>query len=332
MKKSITVPFFIPHRGCPHQCVFCNQHHISGSDKPFTSESIVSRVYDYTGKAERTVQIGFFGGTFTALPQDEQRNYLETALRLKREGHVNSIRLSTRPDTISDKICSFLSKFEIDTVELGIQSFDDQVLAASGRGHNAEDSIYALNLLKNYGFRTGIQLMPGLPRSSRESDIESAIQAAFFKPDDLRIYPTVVIDDTTLALMYQTGEYTPLTLEEAIERCAFIYGLFSPIKTDIIRIGLHPLGREESDTVLAGPYHTAFGFLVKARHRRNCMEKELSALKEKNSADLITAELPSQNYEEHIGHKRENISYLEEKYSVQLKYKRGTVLQFTESM
>ncbi|HRX16709.1 MAG TPA: radical SAM protein [Spirochaetota bacterium] len=324
MKKNITIPFFIPHRGCPHQCVFCNQHSITGESNQISTELINQRVMEYVADKDLVAQIGFFGGTFTALPLEEQETYLKAACNLKKSGHIHSIRLSTRPDSVSDIICNMLKHYGVDTVEIGVQSFDNDVLYSSERGHSREDSINALKLLRKYGFRTGIQLMPGLPSSTYQSDIESAKTAAKLNPDDLRIYPTVVIKNTRLAWLYQQGLYTPLSLEQAINICAQIYAIFEPLSTKIIRIGLHALSDAES--VISGPYHTAFGFLVKSRFYRNIMEAKLPSSSNENIK--FSAELPAQNYEEYIGNKKDNILYLEKKYNIRINYHRGTNLRF----
>jgi histone acetyltransferase (RNA polymerase elongator complex component) len=330
LKKRITVPFFIPHAGCPNTCVFCNQFSISGKQKRVDPSSIPAIVNLYKNNNDTAhTEIGFFGGTFTALPIDVQKQYLLQAYELKKNKKIHEIRLSTRPDAIDDKIIDLLKAYSVDTVELGVQSFSDTVLKAAKRGHSADDSIKAHKLLKKHGFKTGIQLMPGLPEDTLTLSINNAHCAVELGTDCVRIYPAVVIKDTELEQLYLGGKYNPLTLQSAVDLTAQMYRIFSSNNISVIRLGLHPLTEKDSHSIIAGPYHTSFGFLVKSRVRLFELEHYFNSLTDivHESAYMLT--LPDDNYEEYIGYKKENINYLEKKFLIKLHYQRGKTLNIT---
>lgn len=318
-KSRITIPVFVPHAGCPHSCVFCNQWKVSGCHRESGPDDVDRAVSIYLSSAAASVkhvEIAFFGGSFTGIDQDTQRLLLSRAESYVRTGRVRSIRLSTRPDYINADSVDLLKEFSVETVELGVQSFDDEVLAASNRGHGAGDVFRAVSILKENGFRTGIQLMPGLPGDSREKSVKSAETAVSLKPDDARIYPCVVLAGTGLDKLYMNGLYKPLSIEDAVETSALIYRLFHENNINVIRIGLHPLDTPGT-AVIAGPYHTAMGFLVKSRYRRFILD-ELFSKSSLPASDCKTVKLmiPAHCAEEFIGMKRANIEYLKEKYSL----------------
>jgi histone acetyltransferase (RNA polymerase elongator complex component) len=324
MKTHITAPIFIPHAGCPNQCIFCNQHLVSGENTAHKNPTghLASSVPD-DARIEKTVtdylsaaapdthrELAFFGGSFTGLDTKIQERLLEKALFYKRSGRVDAIRLSTRPDYISPEILDRLRAFEVDTVELGIQSFDDGVLERTRRGHTVQDSFGAIGLLRERGFSFVIQLLPGLPGETRESALRTAHFAAEQKPDGIRIYPAVVLADTPMEALYRDGRYTPLTLEEAVELCAQMSELFFSHRIPVLRTGIHPLSDLGVSTVAAGPYHPAFGFLVRARMRRNELKKMIDDEARRGFCHIRIA-LPGTYTEEYIGHRRENILWLE---------------------
>lgn len=318
-KSRITIPVFVPHSGCPHSCIFCNQWKVSGCRGEPAAGDVDTAVNTYLSCAAgsvKHVEIAFFGGSFTGIDPARQRVLLERAVNHVRQGRVHAIRLSTRPDYIDRKALDLLKEYGVETVELGVQSFDEEVLAASERGHSAAHVFSAVSLLKEYGFRTGIQLMPGLLLDTRDKSVMSARTAVSLKPDDARIYPCVVLAGTGLEDLYRKGSYIPLTLEDAVETSALMFRLFHENNISVIRIGLHPVDTPES-AVIAGPYHTALGFLVKSRYRRFLLD-ELFARSVLKAAGRGTVKLviPSRFAEEYIGMKRTNIEYLKERYSL----------------
>ena len=319
-KKHITVPVFIPHTGCPHTCAFCNQWQTSNAGKIPNENDILETVDIYLANADDNIyrELAFFGGSFTGIPVNEQIRYLSTAMELSKQGKIQGIRLSTRPDYIDNEILDRLESFGVTTIELGAQSFDEDVLKLSKRGHSIDDIIESAHLIKSRGFQLGIQLMPGLPGDSFKKSVNSANMAADLKPSCARIYPTVVLENTELEVMYSNGVFTPLTLDEAVAISAEIYRILTSHDIDIIRMGLHPFAPEQENKIISGPYHTAFGFLVKSYIKKNILETTLRNLliTNKTQPNEIHIILPEKEKEEYIGMKKQNIEYLKTEFNL----------------
>ncbi len=268
-QKPFIVPVFIPHAGCPHQCVFCNQVSITGSRggsiHPENVHRRIQQFLAYNQGHRCPVEIAFYGGNFLGLKMTTIHSLLETAAEFVNHGRVDGIRFSTRPDTIDDERLELLANYPVSAVELGAQSMDDNVLEQARRGHSAADTVRAVEKLKKFRFSIGLQMMVGLPGENESSALASAREIAGLLPDFVRIYPTVVITNSPLAQWYHQGEYVPLSLENAVGRVAKIYRIFSSRNIRVIRMGLQA-SRDLDDgaTVVAGPYHPAFGHLVYA--------------------------------------------------------------------
>ena len=266
-KKPLIIPIFLPHAGCPHRCVFCDQSSITGvRSKKRSPKDVRDQIEAFlkfkTGR-RNTVQIAFFGGNFLGIPADEIKHLLAEAAEYVKTGRVNSIRFSTRPDTIDHPRLDLIKNFPVTTIELGVQSMDERVLSATKRGHSAADTEKAIQHLKELNYEVGVQLMVGLPGDTPERLIASAQRIARLKPDFIRIYPTVVLAGSPLAAWYRKGEYVPLSLEEGVRQVKDLYLLFKNKNIAVIRMGLQASEDLEYDsTVLAGPYHPAFGHLV----------------------------------------------------------------------
>lgn len=265
MKRCI-IPIFIPHYGCPRQCIFCNQHKITGNTEPVKPDHIAATINRYLATVSRDttfVEVAFYGGSFTALPADTQCSFLQPAYEALNAGKINAIRLSTRPDCIDQDTLARLRQYQVATVELGVQSLDDAVLQTANRGHTARDALRAVEMVRQAGFTCGVQLMPGLPAESWRSLIKTTELAVKCRPDFIRLYPTVVLADTGLADLYQQGEFQPLSLDEAIKRCAYMKLVCERNHIPVIRTGLQASQElEDSAVTVAGPYHPAFGELV----------------------------------------------------------------------
>lgn len=268
-----TIPIFIPHKGCKNECVFCNQKKISGKVKSVTVEDVDNEIKKYLGyfnskdiKKNRKVQIAFFGGSFTGINIEEQIKYLEIANKYIAERKINSIRLSTRPDYISPKILKILKKYNVDTIELGVQSLDNEVLTSAKRGHLKKDVMRASRLISLYNINLGHQLMIGLPNSNVKKEINSIKNCLKYNPINLRIYPVYVINPSELYDMYKKGEYVPLTLEEAIDRSYEVIKECRNNDVKIIRIGLQSTDEITSgNKELVGPICDNFAEYVLAR-------------------------------------------------------------------
>ena len=265
-RESI-IPVFVPHLGCPHACVFCNQRRISGRARPATAEDVICAVekaaaLPYPG-AKR--QLAFYGGSFTAIPAAQQLALLRAARAELERGNIHSVRLSTRPDAIDEEILARLTQYGVETIELGVQSMDEEVLRLSGRGHTARDVERAARLIKERGFRLILQMMTGLPGATPDSDLSTARQLAALKPDGVRIYPTVIVRDTALYDLWQAGQYQEHTVEDAVETCARLLPVFEAADIPVIRLGLNPTEELSSGAAVAGAYHPALGELVQSR-------------------------------------------------------------------
>ena len=316
-KKRITIPVFIPHSGCPHCCVFCNQWRVTGQSEKITPEALHGTIEKYLSAISESVEkieIAFFGGSFTAIPSVEQEGYFSAVNSYIEKGIIDAVRVSTRPDYIDIKKLDLLKKNHVETVELGVQSFSDDVLTASGRGHTAEQVYNAVSLLKEYGFRVGIQLMPGLPDDTYDRSIQSALKTVELMPDDVRIYPAVVLKDTAMEALFNDNRFKPLSIEAAVDLCSVMYGMFIEKEINIIRMGLHPMDLSGGN-VVAGPYHEALGFMIKSRYRRGIMENIVkNEIRLKSHSNTLSIIIPNEKKEEYIGMKKENIFYLMDKF------------------
>lgn len=311
------IPFFIPHSGCPHQCVFCNQKNITGRSKSEEASSIPQKITEYlkTNNSNRPVQAAFYGGSFTALPVEQQKLYLEAVRPFILSGQINGVRLSTRPDNISREILTLLNEYRVQTVELGVQSMDDRVLARSGRGHSAADTENAMKLLRENNFTVGLQLMPGLPGDSVGTFIDTVGKTIALKPDFVRIYPLLVIKDTPLEGLYKTGQYAPLSLEEAVSLCREALIKYDQADIDVIRIGLQPteeLGKP--GMILAGPYHAAFRQLVESSILLDRMKVLLT--NQKPSGLEVTFLVNPGDISAAVGQKRSNTESLKGQFAL----------------
>ena len=283
--KHYNIPIFISHFGCPNSCVFCNQKKINGRETDVTMEDLRNTIEMYleTLPKNSKKEVAFFGGTFTGISMGLQKEYLETAYEYIKKGEIDGIRLSTRPDCINYEIVEQLKKYGVTTVELGVQSLDEEVLIATERYYPVSVVEEACKILKEYGIKLGIQLMVGLPKSTFDSDYETAKKVLEMKPDMVRIYPTLVIKNTKMEQMFYQEEYSPLSLEEAIERTKKIMALLESNGINIIRVGLQPSeDLREDGVVLGGPFHPAFKELVETEIYHNFFKKIIEKEKELN--------------------------------------------------
>ncbi len=317
-KKMKIIPIFVPHIGCPNDCVFCNQRKITGHSNVVANKEYVSNIveeYIKTIDVETYTEIAFFGGSFTAIDIRIQEDLLSAAKYYKDLKIVNSIRCSTRPDAINEEILLLHKKYGMDIIELGIQSLDDDVLKLSNRGHTKKQSIEASRLIKEQGFTLGHQIMPGLPGSNRQKDIKTCIESISMKPDIVRIYPTLTIKDTALHEMYEKGTYKPLTLNEAVDISAYIYSLYSVNNINVIRIGLQNTDSiNEHEDVKAGPFHPAFRQLVEEKIYYTTMFSKLNKMNLEGQSITIFA--PGNLISNIAGQKKANINKLKSELSI----------------
>ena len=307
MKKHVNVPIFIPHYGCPNDCVFCNQRKITV--KPCYDKNVVIAEIEQalsTIESERSeVELAFFGGSFTAIPENEMLGLLEVSDIFLSEKRIDSVRLSTRPDAINGHILQNLASHGVKTIELGLQSFSDTVLSASKRGHTASQSEQACKLIKDYGFQLIGQMMVGLPCSTLKDELDTAEKICELGCDGARIYPTVVFPDTELDKMTKSGAYTPLTTEQAIERSAKALEVFIRHRVPVIRIGLCS-NETLSDENYAENYHPSVGELSINRYYLDKMKALLSAIGDTNGKNAVFI-VAKGKISQAVGQKRANV-------------------------
>lgn len=260
MTKHKNLSIFVPHAGCPNQCSFCDQRSISGTQNPPTAEEVSALCDEFLPKEKGDdYEIAFFGGSFTAIDREYMLQLLKAAYPFVQQGRAAGIRISTRPDCISEEILDILKQYGVTSIELGAQSMQDDVLKANLRGHTEEDVVKASCLIKQYGFSLGLQMMTGLygQKNYMEYALDTAEKFAALQPDTVRIYPTVTLKNTLLEQKFLSGEYIPPTLGETVEICAQLMDIFEKNNIRIIKMGLHADTGLEGK-IVAGPYHPAF--------------------------------------------------------------------------
>ena len=324
MKKQYIIPIFVPHLGCPNDCIFCNQKSISGQKTNMTKEKAKKIIDDYLKSMtdeNAQIEIAFFGGSFTAIETERQEELLQTAYEYVKSGKVESIRVSTRTDCINKEILKRLKKYKVKTIELGVQSANDYILKRANRGHTFEDVKKASKLIRWYGFKLGHQMMVGLPESTRIDEINTAKALVKLKPKMVRIYPVLVVKNTKLEEEYEQGIYEPLSVVQAVEICKEIVRIFADKKIDIIRIGLQSTDeisdpQNEKSEVVAGPYHPAFRQLVESGMWYDAIVGKIKKLNVKVKKVQVTVNPIDANNV--IGHKKENVQKLKDTYDVDL--------------
>ena len=265
--KNSIIPVFVPHLGCPNDCVFCNQRRISGHMSPAGAETVRNAIENAAALTPPGTkrQLAFYGGSFTAIPAGQQIELFEAARPYLENGTVSSIRLSTRPDAIDGVVLARLKKYGVTTIELGAQSMCDEVLKLSGRGHTASDVEDASRLIKAAGFELILQMMTGLPGDTDDRSVETAQRIIALRPDGVRIYPTVIVRDTALYDLWKAGRYAEHTVEDAVSVCAKLTAMFDEADIPIIRMGLNPTEDLSGGDAVGGAYHPALGELVRSR-------------------------------------------------------------------
>ncbi|MDI6371838.1 radical SAM protein [Clostridioides difficile] len=318
MKKRI-IPIFVPHKGCPHDCIFCNQKKITGVSTDVTSKdarNIIEECLETIDK-DADVEIAFFGGSFTAIDIDIQKSLLSVAKEYVEKGLVKDIRMSTRPDCIDEDILSMLKEYKTSIIELGVQSLDEKVLLDSIRGHQSEIVYKSSKMIKNSGIKLGLQMMIGLPADTEEKCIFTAKKFVELKPDCVRVYPTLVVKDTGLEKLMEQNKYNPFTLEESVNIVKKVLVLFYVNNINVIRVGLQATDDIQiGKAVLAGPYHPAFRELVEADMIKDYLEFVI--LQNKNIKQMLVKS-NKKNISKIIGNKKTNVKYMEEKFGVLLK-------------
>lgn len=314
------IAIFVPHQGCPHTCIFCNQRQITGQTVISDGLSVAAQIKAQTATIVRSnaqrIEVAFYGGSFTAIPAALQEELLAPAYVALQQGMIDGIRLSTRPDYIDPEILSRLRSFGVSIIELGVQSMDDAVLRQAERGHTAADVVAASNLIKEFGCQLGIQLMTGLPGQTKASVCTTVAQVINLHPDFVRIYPVIVLPGTVLAQMYRDGSYQPPSLAETVEICAWMLQQFTTAGIPVIRLGLQASAELAGEKISAGPYHPAFRQLVEGLLYREAMN-ELIRQADVDKHSVVVFCVNGRDLSTAIGLNRENIAQLKVKWCLQ---------------
>lgn len=324
-KEQYTIPIFIPHKGCPNNCVFCNQKKISGQLTDVTAQDVEDKIEEYLkyySNSKKKIEVAFFGGSFTGIPIDKQIEYLQVANSYVKKGLVGAIRISTRPDYINRNILDTMKKYNVKTIELGVQSMDNEILTLSKRGHTALDVVNASKLIHEYGIVLGHQIMIGLPGSTRESEVYTIKECLKLQPQQLRIYPVYVIPDSELYSMYENSEYKPLSINEAVMRCKAV--IYECQKTDIsiIRLGLQSTDEiTAKNNDLRGPVSDNLAEYVMSALVRDKIEREIKNRQIDDSKLIIN--VPQKYVSICVGPKKINKIYFENKYNIKFIVKGG---------
>lgn len=310
--KHKNIAVFIPHIGCPNRCVFCDQHSISGAGAaptPADVERILQQAYREIPDKSNT-EIAFFGGSFTAVRREYMLSLLQVSQKYLGDGGFCGIRVSTRPDAVPEDILEILEKYHVTTIELGVQSMDEHVLALNRRGHTAEDVFEAVGRIRNYPFSLGLQMMVGMYGSNPETDWKTARLVADFFPQNVRIYPTVVLRHTELEKLYRSGLYMPYTFGQAVSLCAGLLSFFEEERNiPVIRLGLHASEYLEQE-ISVGIYHPAFRELCESAV---FYQKILTLLERQKNCRNATVYVHPASISKAVGHKKINVEKLREK-------------------
>lgn len=317
------IPVFIPHMGCPNQCVFCNQKTITGLGENHSSVlTAKDEIDDWLERSKhgQSHELAFYGGSFTALPLAQQLEYLELADDYRQKGVIHALRLSTRPDAIETDHLKLLRAYGVSRIELGAQSLDDRVLSMSQRGHSAEAIERASRKILKAGIELGLQLMVGLPGDTQETDMKGISEAFRLGATTLRIYPTLVLKGTRLEKLYLSGDYEPLTIDEAVKRVARMLEAVdernaqtSQPKLEVIRVGLqdNEMLRGPGE-VLAGPHHPAFRSLVDTYRFKTQLDQDDQRFEWRGKH--LEARVRLKDLSSFAGHQRSNLNDLENQY------------------
>ncbi|WP_130806899.1 elongator complex protein 3 [Senegalia massiliensis] len=319
MKNHYIIPIFIPHRGCPHDCVFCNQRKITGLDTEITSEQIIDIIEGHLNTISDSVlkEIAFFGGSFTGLDLKVQQSFLNIAKNYKDEGKIDKIRLSTRPDYIDKEIIENLKAYGVDIIELGVQSLDKEVLNSSNRGHTVEDVYRAVDMIKANEFELGLQMMVGLVGDTYNKSLYTVKKFIELNPDFVRIYPTLIIRQTYLETLYIKKIYKPFTLEDTIDYIKDYLMLFKYFDIPVIRIGLQPTKNISfEEDVVAGPLHPSIRQIIESKLYGEIIK--LMLIEKRFNTNNLIIKLNSKSVSQFVGYKGENLKKLKKKYNIKI--------------
>jgi histone acetyltransferase (RNA polymerase elongator complex component) len=323
--RSKIIPIFLPNQGCPNRCIFCNQKEVTGTSPIHNPKEVYPLIQHYLETIQQArqkkqagfpdrIEVAFYGGNFTGMAADVQREFLQAAGLAVQNGSIDGIRISTRPDYISKAGVQLLASCGVKTVEIGVQSLDVRVLQRAGRTYSEDQVAEAMSLLHEGQFSIGLHLMVGLPEESLEGLISTVEKVIRLSPHFVRIHPTLVIKDTELERMYRQGDYTPLSLEQAVEICKELTLRLIKSGIPVARIGLQSIPEmQKSGCIVAGPFHPALGELVASSIAYDRMRELLAERSGQGRSDQgkrVVILVPARELSIFIGQHRQNLYQL----------------------
>ncbi len=261
----------------------------------------------------------YYAGSMTTIKESEQEKFLQDANEKMKTKRLEKLHISVEPTKVSKEFLNLLKKYNVITVELEVKIANDFILLKYNAGYKVEDIKKASKLIRRNRMILGYQLMVGFPDSTKIDEQESAKQLIKCKPSLVRIYPTLVIKDTDLEKEYKNGEYEPLTLPQAIDRCKDLIYMFNKKRIKAITVGNLNENNIKKDEVkiIAGPTHEAFAQLVEDSIWYDSIVGKMK--KYNNKVKEVKIEVHPTNVNNVIGYERENAEKLKELYSVDIK-------------
>ncbi len=263
--RASVIPIFSFHKGCKSRCSFCNQE--SMVDSSSIDPGSIKRHIDHyisTLRHKEAVETAFFGGTFTQLTRSDMFRYLEPVQQYIKNGAISGIRISTRPDAVSDDILSFLKEYNVRTICLGIESIDPEVLEKSNRGYSLDTVEEAVAKINEKGIKVVLQIMLGLPCDTAEKSRRTILWASEKPIAGVRVCPTLILKNTQLESLYKKNEYRLWDKSVFYELLELALILFYQRNIPVIRIGLC-IDKSIRENYIAGLMHHSLGDYVEYR-------------------------------------------------------------------
>ena len=315
--KNYIIPIIIPNS--QEKTLLTNQKYIITKKDKITVEEVKNIIEEHlkkVNKEEYNVEVAFSG-----LDGVNQEEFLQIAYEYVKNKQIDSIRITTKANYINRSFLKLLKKYKIKAIELEIQTINEYVLKNIGAIYNVKDIKKASKLIKRKRFDLGLQMMVGLPESSRLDELNTAKEIVKMKPKIASVTPVLVEKGTSLEKEYQEKRYKPLTLVQTVEICEEIVELFNKEKIKVIAIGYGLLDNdieqlEIAENIVDGPFHPAFRQLVESSLWYNAIVNKIKKLNVKvKQVEVTVNPIDTNNV---IGYKQDNINKLKDLYDVEL--------------
>ncbi|MDD5008958.1 MAG: radical SAM protein [Syntrophorhabdaceae bacterium] len=296
------VPVFLTHLGCHDRCIYCNQGYITAQN-----DTDVRRLVERSlQQKEGTYEVGLFGGNIFGLSPDYLKRLFGYFDDYREK--ITNFRISTKPAPLNEELINILMEQRVTVIELGIPSFNNNILGRLNRKHTVEDLLLAFYTLKDKGFQVALQFMVGLPGETFDDIREAVASIARLKPHYIRIYPLAVLKETPLCDLYEERKFIPIEFNEVLERALYIY--LNALQHDIkvVKMGLTD-NEILKERIVAGYYHPAFGYLVKSYGFYRAIQ---AAVERESMKGKVTVILNKRDIPHLLGHRRDNMKGFEE--------------------